>query len=255
MKNHFEGRKPMASNKTGGINGVTRLSRSKVESFMQCPRCFYLDVRRKVSAPSGPPFRLNSAVDQLLKNEFDAYRERGEPHPYMVEAGIDGVPAKHAQLADWRNNWKGVQVNHAGTGLLLRGAIDDLWQDRRTGKYIVVDYKATSKNSEVSLDAGWQVGYKRQMEFYQWLLRGNGLEVDDTGYFVYCNGISSAPTFGDTLRFKTKVIAYTGSDTWVEPTLAAIKAVLESDALPAASTTCGNCEYVAKVQALAGPGA
>ena len=45
---------------------------------------------------------------------------------------------------------------------------------------IVVDYKATSKNSEVNLDAEWQIGYKRQMEFYQYLLRNNGFKVSDT---------------------------------------------------------------------------
>ena len=31
------------------------------------------------------PFNLNSAVDELLKNEFDGYREKKQPHPYMSE--------------------------------------------------------------------------------------------------------------------------------------------------------------------------
>jgi hypothetical protein len=44
---------------------------------------------------------------------------------------------------------------------------------------IVVAYKATSKKGEVSLDAHWQVSYKRQMEIYQWLLRKNGLPVSN----------------------------------------------------------------------------
>ena len=45
------------------------------------------------------------------------------------------------------------------------------------GELIVVDYKATSKDGEVTLDAPRQDGYKRQMEFYQWLLRCNGFTV------------------------------------------------------------------------------
>ena len=50
-----------------------KLSRSKVESFVQCKRCFYLDRRLGVGQPPGFPFNLNSAVDNLLKNEFDHY--------------------------------------------------------------------------------------------------------------------------------------------------------------------------------------
>jgi ATP-dependent exoDNAse (exonuclease V) beta subunit len=65
--------------------------------------------------------------------------------------------------------------------------VDDLWQSPN-GEIIVVDYKSTSKDGEVGLDAEWQGGYKRQMEIYQWLLRSNGFNVSNTGYFVYCNG-------------------------------------------------------------------
>ena len=50
-----------------------KLSRSKVELFINCPRCFYLDRRLKIGQPPGFPFNLNSAVDSLLKNEFDLY--------------------------------------------------------------------------------------------------------------------------------------------------------------------------------------
>jgi hypothetical protein len=33
-----------------------RLSRSKVDLFIQCPKCFWLNVNKKISRPSGPPF-------------------------------------------------------------------------------------------------------------------------------------------------------------------------------------------------------
>ena len=48
-----------------------KISRSKIESYVSCKRCFYLDRKLKVAQPPGFPFNLNSAVDQLLKNEFD----------------------------------------------------------------------------------------------------------------------------------------------------------------------------------------
>ena len=51
-----------------------RLSRSKIALFMECPRCFYIDNVLGVARPPGFPFNLNSAVDALLKKEFDALR-------------------------------------------------------------------------------------------------------------------------------------------------------------------------------------
>ncbi len=150
------------------------LSRSKVDLFLQCPRCFYLDRRLGIARPAGFPFNLNSAVDALLKTEFDRYRREGKPHPLMVEAGINAVPAPHPLLDTWRENFKGVRTVHEPTGFELFGAIDDLWRDLDTDELIVVDYKATSKATEVTLNADWQIGYKRQMEFYQWLLRQRG---------------------------------------------------------------------------------
>jgi len=51
-----------------------KLSRSKIDLFLQCPRCFYIDNRLGVARPPGYPFTLNSAVDHLLKKEFDPVR-------------------------------------------------------------------------------------------------------------------------------------------------------------------------------------
>jgi len=120
------------------------LSRSKVDLFIECPRCFYLDRRLGIGRPAGFPFNLNSAVDALLKKEFDAYRQRGEPHPYMRAAGLNAVPHAHPQLDAWRANFQGVRTVHEATRLELFGAIDDLWRDLESGELIVADYKATA---------------------------------------------------------------------------------------------------------------
>jgi len=42
----------------------------------------------------------------------------------------------------------------------------DLCPENQTGKLLIVDYKATSKDAEVSLEAEWQGGYRRQVEFF-----------------------------------------------------------------------------------------
>lgn len=211
---------------------------------MQCPRCFWLDVRLKIKRPDGPPFNINKAIDELFKKEFDTYRKKGKPHPLMVEYNVAAVPLQHPQLDDWRETFVGVVAIHKPTNLHVFGAVDDLWVGDN-GQVMVVDYKATAKDRDVSIDSGWQVSYKRQMEVYQWLLRQNDLLVSDTGYFVYANGRMDLDMFNDRIEFRTKVIPYTGKDDWVEPTLVKMKECMESDTLPpmGESIMGGPCEF------------
>jgi CRISPR/Cas system-associated exonuclease Cas4 (RecB family) len=225
----------------GGKNW--KLSRSKIDLFLECPRCFYIDNKLGVKRVPGFPFSINSAVDHLLKQEFDMHRAAGEQHPLQKEYGLDVRPAPHAELDEWRRNFGGVRFLHEPTGLLVTGAIDDLWLND-AGEYFVVDYKATVKDEAVTaLDKEWQDGYKRQMEVYQWLVRRNGLRVSDTGYFVYCTGKMDRAAFDKKVEFDVNLIAYTGSDAWVEPTLFEIKKCLDVAEIPAASDGCDHCAY------------
>ncbi len=219
-----------------------KLSRSKIDLFMECPQCFYLDRRLGVGRPPGFPFTLNSAVDSLLKKEFDLHRKEQTVHPFIEEFGIDAIPYKHKDIDTWRNTFKGIEYLHEPTNLLITGAIDDIWINPK-GEVIIVDYKATSKTSEVNLDAEWQRGYKRQMEIYQWLFRKNGFDVSPTGYFVYCNGDTGKPYFDKKLEFNIKVIPYTGDDSWIERALMDIKKCLMSNDIPEMNSECDFCNY------------
>jgi len=224
-----------------------KISRSKIDLFIECPRCFYLDRRLGVSRPAGFPFNLNSAVDTLLKKEFDIHRKQGTPHPLMESYGIDAIPFQDERMEKWRENFTGVEAFFEPANLVIFGAVDDIWQTPDSG-LIVVDYKATSKTEEVTLDAEWQEGYKRQMEIYQWLLRHNDLKVSDTGYFVYCNGKRDREAFDGRLEFDIKLIPYTGSDKWIPKTLLDIKKCLNSDDIPKSAHDCDYCKYVGEVK-------
>lgn len=216
---------------------------------MQCPRCFWLDVRLKIKRPDGPPFSINKAIDELLKKEFDSYRQRGEPHPWMTDNQIKAIPMKHELLDQWRQTFIGVTALHEPTNLHIFGAVDDLWTDD-AGRVYVVDYKATAKQSEVSLDADWQISYKRQMEIYQWLLRQNSLDVSDTSYFVYTNAKLDGDGFFDKVEFRTKIISYTGNAGWIEPALIRMKEVMEGE-MPEIGTAAmgGECDFCAYARA------
>ena len=126
--------------------------------------------------------------------------------------------------------------------MIVTGGIDDVWVNPK-GEYIIVDYKATSKEEEVSLDAEWQIGYKRQMEIYQWLFRKNGFTVSSVGYFVYCNGNTDKEAFDGRLEFDIKLLPYEGDDSWVEGVIFDAIECLKSDKLPDSGEDCDFCKY------------
>jgi len=235
-----------------------KVSRSQIEAFVECPRCFWLNHRLGMRRPSSPPFLINTLADRMLKKEFDEHRNAGTRHPVTVEHGLDVVPFQHPSIDDWRNNFKGVTHLHDRTNLLITGALDDIWQMRRwrkcDRKLIVVDYKATAKNGEVTLDDEWKVSYKRQIEVYQWLLRKQGLEVDDRGYFLYANGVdadgfethfdASTMIVHGKLAFKISLLPYVGNTDWIEPTLRDLKRCLISPTAPEAPHDCEFCGYI-----------
>lgn len=226
-----------------------KVSRTKIELFTQCPRCFWLDARLKIKRPSSPPFNINKAIDELFKKEFDVYREQGKPHPLMKDNQIKAVPFKHKELDKWRENFVGVVHVHKPTNLHVFGAVDDLWISD-VDEIIVVDYKATAKDKPVKAlgpVGGWQDMYRRQMEVYQWLLRQNGLKVSDTGYFVYATGTQDRDGFNNVVEFETNVFSHTGSSDWVDDTLLQMKKCLDGDmpkvGVAAMGGPCEHCEY------------
>lgn len=225
-----------------GSSKTVKLSRSKIDLFVECPRCFYLDLKLQVKRPSMPAFTLNNAVDHLLKKEFDIHRAGKRAHPLMEQYGIKAVPFEHEDLDKWRHNFTGIRYLHEPTGFTITGAIDDIWKDDE-GLLHIVDYKATSKKEKPNLEGRWQQAYKRQMEIYQWLFRQNGYNISDVGYFVYVNGRKDEKAFDGKLEFDLDIITYKGNNKWVEATIFEIAKLLEQDKLPEASVDCEHCAY------------
>lgn len=227
-----------------------RLSRSKIELFTQCQRCFWLDATQGIKRPGSPPFNINKAIDELFKKEFDFYRAKNEPHPLMKEFKVDAIPFAHKDMNTWRHNFSGVSYLHQSTNLLIFGAVDDVWINSKD-ELMVVDYKATAKANPVTAlgeEGSWHDMYRRQMEIYQWLLEKNGFSVSDTGYFVYATGGWSEDKFDNILKFQTYIFPHHGTHDWVDSVIGDMKAVLDSDEMPpvgvaAMGGVCEHCDY------------
>lgn len=218
------------------------LSRTKIERFLECQRCFYLDRHLGVDRPGMPGFSLNSAVDELLKKEFDILRADGHTHDLMKAYKIDAIPFRHKDIDLWRDNFKGVRYLHKPTNFEIFGAIDDIWQDKN-GKLYIVDYKSTSTSKKISLEDKYKKGYKKQAELYQWIFRQLGFDISNTAYFVFANATKEPDKFNKRLEFILSIITHEGKDSWVEPTIFEIKKCLGLEKPPEANVACEHCAY------------
>lgn len=189
-----------------------------------------------------PGFSLNSAVDHLLKKEFDILRATGKPHEIMKRYGIDAVPFVHKDLDIWRENFVGMQILHKQTNFIVFGAVDDIWINPK-GELIIVDYKSTSTEKEISLEDQWKVGYKKQLETYQWLFREAGFAVSNISYIVYANAAKTPVQFDGKLEFILTLHAHRGDVSWVSPMLVVMKKCLDGSNMPEPGKDCEYCAY------------
>ena len=164
----------------------------------------------------------------------------------MSKAGATVTSFTKPVFDDWTDYHRGLRYTIPDINVSFYGALDDVWVEGN--KMIVVDYKATSSDHDISIDDPWKIAYKRQVEMYQWLLRMNGYEVSDTAYFVYTNALKTPKLFGDRLEFETKLIAYEGKTDWVEPKIRAAYACLCGDSIPLAGEYCDLCKYVERLK-------
>ena len=226
-----------------------KISRSKFSDFLNCKRCFYLDRVKGLREPSIPGWSLNIAVDDLLKKEFDHYRNIKKPHPIMVKYNLNFVPFAHENLDQWRNSLSGgIAYHDQKTNLIIQGGVDDVWLNLDTQELVVVDYKAQSKNKEVSsnqyLSDPYHAGYKQQMDIYVFILKKMGFAVSAKTYFYVCNANKNKEDFNAILSFDVSLVEYETNINWIDDKITEMKDILDLDEVPELNLYCENCAYL-----------
>tara|TARA_B100001540_G_C15747648_1_gene615326 strand:- start:551 stop:1315 length:765 start_codon:yes stop_codon:yes gene_type:complete len=226
------------------------VSRSKIENFIKCPACFYLDRVKGVKFPPIFGYNINEATDVLLKKEFDKYREKQESHPFLIKKSLSHlIPFQHDDFELWTKSLQlGLRTYHEETNLIIGGGLDDVWFNKKNNKLHIVDYKSTSVKTEgkgIDMNDQWKGSYKRQMDVYIWILKKNGFDVSDTGYFLYCDGdrFTEEPFLNEKdarMIFKMYLFEYESDQNWVDTAIKNIKKLLDNSVCPDHSQ---GCEY------------
>ena len=226
-----------------------KLSRSRIENFCRCKRCFYLDRVKGLDPPGTPGWTLNETTDLLLKKEFDYCRERQIPHRLFIDNDLSHlVPFDHPEIDDWRNSLhKGLMLRHKDTNIISTGGVDDIWQHKITKQLIVVDYKSQAKLGRVDkqdyLDDPYHEGYKIQMDFYAYLLKGMGFDVHKTSYFLVCNAKRDDDEFNKRMNFDEYLVPYDWNIDWIEEEIDSMISLMNNDQIPEPNLSCKNCAY------------
>ena len=238
-----------ASSYTPNQTEEFKISRGRFSNFLTCPRCFYLDRVKGLDAPGTPGWTLNETTDLLLKKEFDHCREQQIPHRLFAPNGLSHVvPFDHPEMDNWRDSLHhGLALRHKDTSIILTGGVDDIWQDTRTKKLIVVDYKSQAKNGRLDkqdyLDDPYHDGYKTQMDFYAYLLTGMGFDVHPTSYFLVCNAKRDDDGFHKTMNFDEYLVPYNWNSDRVEIQVDEMVALMNQHEIPEPNECCKNCAY------------
>ncbi|MAG47539.1 hypothetical protein CL617_02960 [archaeon] len=162
---------------------MTKLSPSSLNLFLDCKRCFYLQIVKKIKRPSTPFPSLPSGMDKVLKEHFDSFMLNGKLPPELLknnECKDLKLFNDQEQLKIWRSNFHGIQFIDTKNNVLLHGAIDNILVSKEK-KLIVLDYKTRG----YPLKEDTHKHYQLQMDLYNFLLRKNNYSTEDYTYLLF----------------------------------------------------------------------
>ena len=162
---------------------VAKLSPSTLSLLEDCPKCFWLQIVKKISRPSGAFPSLPSGMDKKLKEHFDRFMAKGELPPELIRHGLSGFKLFDdvELLKGWRSNFKGIQYTDPSSGIILHGAVDNILIKNDSDRLIVLDYK--TRGFPLKDDTAHH--YQDQMNFYTFLLQQNGYKTEDFAYLLF----------------------------------------------------------------------
>jgi hypothetical protein len=222
-------------------NRQIKLSPNSLNLFLECRRCFWLEKKQGIKRPPPYPYALNMAVDVLLKQEFDSYRVKGEPHPLLLANNIQArLFSNQSLLNQWRSNLAGIRYYDETLDATLFGAVDDILEFEG-GKLAPLDYKSTGSNVPTVYDR-----FQLQMDIYTFLLEKNGFPTPRKGYLAFYI-VNKGDGFVDRLPFKKELHEIETDPSDIPKLFKDAVETLRKNAPPPASQDCKFCQWLRRV--------
>ena len=71
------------------------MSRTKIDLYFECKRCFYVDQRHGIRRPHGTPLVMNNRNVGQLKFELNQCRINKQAHPQIIKINKNLIPYNH----------------------------------------------------------------------------------------------------------------------------------------------------------------
>jgi hypothetical protein len=229
------------------------ISRTGVANFLDCKRCFYLNVVKGLKFTDSIRLTLQNTNDEHVKEEFHAYRKRKEPHPVMTEYGLNAIPFDHPDIKFWQDALRhGIKYKHEKLNLILRGGIDDVWTIKGSNppEIIIADYKTQAKRGKVNrdkyFDDVYHQSYKFQLDFYRYLFFKNDFKIYPKAFLVIYNAIKERNEFGKEMPFERVLVEYKYEKSVddIEDIVQRMKKIMDDKKIPEQNSCCQNCAYI-----------
>lgn len=210
-----------------------QLSPSTINLMEDCPRCFWLEIKKNIARPRGIFPSLPSGMDRILKAHFDECARLGKLPPEIKELESEGIKVYSGKnLDNWRDNRKGITWRDR-EGNVLKGVIDALLT--KGEKFIVLDYKTRG----YPLKEDTHEHYTDQLDIYNYLLRKNKFETEDYFFLLFYH---PDRVIDSVVRFHTDLIKVPVNTGKAEELWKKALAVLEGP-MPESADECEYCSY------------
>lgn len=218
-----------------------RLSKSQLDKFVGCPRCFWLGQRHKLSQPDMISSKVWKGIERVTIAHYEAHRAAKTTPANLIGQVPDGaIPLQLDADGMKALRYWGKGLAFKVDGVLVTTALDDMIQwDDREGKtrYAVIDYKSKSKPTDAEATADL---YQNQADVFDLACNVNGYQTDGKVYFDYWApdaviGADSAARSGryedevghTTQRWTSQVIVLTADHARIKKLILAAAACIE----------------------------
>lgn len=147
-----------------------KLSPSTINLFCDCPRCFYLELKKLSSRPRGIFPSLPIGIDRTLKIYFEKFRTEGK------------LPAELSSISDAKlavGLPKQLKYIDDLLSADLRGNLDECFEFSDS-TFAPLDFKTRASKTDKLITA-----YQNQMDIYTFLLEKSGRATRKVAYLVY----------------------------------------------------------------------
>lgn len=218
-----------------------KVSRSRLERFINCKRCAWLELRG-LNRPRSFPYTLAQQTDVAMRRKVidTKYIKRLEigsrisTNYKTIELFglLDDVWELKEDVAMWLDN---KQLSYKGDTFIGHG---------NKGEIILVDYKSTGKGKGSPTPLVYD-SYKRQMDIYWYILHRNGYNMNRNTFWYYMIGRANTETV---LKFDREYHHYIPNISWIESCLDDYIELMSEEEPPKGE--CELCNYVSRTREL-----